>query len=89
MSYITIPEVTERLVRERERRGITGTSRSHWYRLMREDRAPKPIAVSEKITAWALSDLQRWVALRIAGEPWSPETDSDRDAALSETTGVL
>lgn len=61
----------ERIVREPERRHITGPSRAHWYRLELEGEAPKRIAITERCVGWRLSDLERWVQLRARGEKWS------------------
>ena len=70
--------VTERFVREPERKFITGTSRAHWNRLELAGRAPARIRISERIISWRLTDLQRWIALRIEGREWT-----DRDTATS------
>lgn len=63
--------LTQRLVREPERRSITGTSRAHWARLEAMGRAPRRILLSQRIVAWKLTELQRWVALRSAGQHWT------------------
>jgi prophage regulatory protein len=56
----------ERLVRESERREITGVPTSTWYMLMSEGRAPKSVPLGEHSRAWILSELQDWVKARIA-----------------------
>jgi len=63
--------VTERLVREPERKSITGVSRAHWAREELAGRAPSRIHISERIVAWKLSELVRWVELTASGEGWS------------------
>ena len=63
--------VRERLIREPERRRITGVSRAHWARLEAAGRAPHRIALSERVVAWRLSDLERWVEIRARGDEWS------------------
>ena len=64
--------VTERLVREPERRSITGCSRAHWHRLEAAGKAPKRIPISERIVAWRLTQVMAWVAAKSRGEEWPP-----------------
>jgi predicted DNA-binding transcriptional regulator AlpA len=63
--------VDERLIREPERKKITGTSRAHWHRLEVAGRAPRRIAISERIVAWRLTEIMAWVHARAAGEEWT------------------
>jgi predicted DNA-binding transcriptional regulator AlpA len=63
--------VTERLVREPERLKITGVSRAHWHRLERDGRAPRRIAISDRIVAWKLTAVMEWVHARAGGEEWT------------------
>jgi prophage regulatory protein len=56
----------ERIVRESERREITGVATSTWYMLMSEGRAPKSVPLGEHSRGWVLSELQDWVEARIA-----------------------
>jgi prophage regulatory protein len=56
----------ERIVRESERRAITGVPTSTWYMLMSEGRAPKSVSLGEHSRGWVLSELQEWVEARIA-----------------------
>ena len=51
----------ERLVRERERRTITGLSRTQWWLLEQRGLVPARLALSCKSVAWRLSDLLYWV----------------------------
>ena len=57
---------TDRFVRERERREITGVPTSTWYELMGEGEAPKPVNIGPRAVAWQLSELTAWQQLRIA-----------------------
>ena len=66
--------VTERLAREPERHSITGVSRAHWARLELAGRAPRRIQISERIVAWRLTQLVRWVELKARGEEWKEPT---------------
>lgn len=51
----------DRLIREPERRAITGLSYSTWHRLEERGAAPKPVKLGARAVAWKLSDLQAWV----------------------------
>jgi predicted DNA-binding transcriptional regulator AlpA len=64
--------VIDRIVREPERRHLTGVSRSQWWRLERTGKAPKRRQISDNMSGWLLSELQGWVASRAprgAAEP--------------------
>jgi predicted DNA-binding transcriptional regulator AlpA len=52
----------DRIVREPERKAITGLSRSAWHRLVKAKKAPAPVKLSERASGTRLSDLQRWLA---------------------------
>lgn len=45
---------------------LTALSTSSIYRLIREDRFPKPIKLSERASAWRLEDIETWIAARVA-----------------------
>ncbi|EBV4144157.1 AlpA family phage regulatory protein [Salmonella enterica subsp. enterica serovar Benin] len=51
----------ERLVRENERRKMTGLSRSTVWRLEREGRFPKRKQTGKNSCAWLMSDLLLWM----------------------------
>ncbi|HFW4798206.1 TPA: helix-turn-helix transcriptional regulator [Salmonella enterica subsp. diarizonae serovar 60-67:z35:-] len=51
----------ERLVREDERRNITGLSRSTVWRLEREGAFPKRKQTGKNSCAWLMSDLLLWM----------------------------
>lgn len=76
-NYVAVLEqlVTERLIREAERKCITGMSRAHWARLEQANLAPKHIHCGERIAAWRLTDLMRWVELTARGEKWSESAE--------------
>lgn len=63
--------VDERLIREPERKSITGVSRAHWHRLEASGKAPRRIEISDRIVAWRLSEVMAWVHARAAGREWS------------------
>ena len=56
----------DRIVREEERRKVTGISRSTWWRLERQGQAPKRRQISENAVGWLESDLRAWLATRTA-----------------------
>jgi prophage regulatory protein len=55
------PNQSERVVRERERRQITGVSTSTWYVAQKRGEAPKPIPLGRKSRGWLLSELLSWI----------------------------
>ena len=57
---------TERIIREQERKQITGISRSHWWRLIRQGKAPQGVKLGERAVGWKLSQLQEWIETREA-----------------------
>ena len=65
----------ERIIRERERREITGIPTSTWYVMQDAGRAPRPVPISERGRGWLLSEindfLQQRIAARDAGDTWA------------------
>ncbi|HJV26303.1 MAG TPA: AlpA family phage regulatory protein [Aromatoleum sp.] len=58
----TKPELApDRIVRESERRAITGRSRVSWWQDEREGRAPKKVQIGPRAVGWRMSELQAWV----------------------------
>lgn len=56
----------ERLMRRPEVERVTGLSRSEIYRRMAVGIFPKCVRLGANCVAWAASDIDRWVAARIA-----------------------
>ena len=56
----------ERLVREPDRRVITGVSRTQWWTLERKKVAPDKVRLGGNSVAWRLSDLLAWIDQRMA-----------------------
>jgi prophage regulatory protein len=56
----------ERIIREAERRAITGIPTSSWYELQREGLAPRPVPISARACGWLLSELQAFIEQRRA-----------------------
>jgi prophage regulatory protein len=71
---VTYPE---RLVRERERREITGVPTASWYELQAAGVAPKPVPISERARGWLLSELMAFIERRRA------ERDSKADTSAT------
>jgi prophage regulatory protein len=62
MNYLDPPD---RIVREPERRQITGVPTSTWYELQRRGLAPKPVKLSSRSVGWSLNVLGEWVRARL------------------------
>jgi predicted DNA-binding transcriptional regulator AlpA len=54
------------IIREQERRKITGLSRVQWWRLERDNRVPRRIQLGQNSVGWLRSEIEDWVASRIA-----------------------
>lgn len=52
----------DRFIRMKELITITGLSRATIYRLMKEDRFPKQIHLSERTACWRLSIVMEWIS---------------------------
>ena len=59
----------DRLVRERERKEITGVAQSTWYEQIASGLAPPPIKLGKSAAAYPQSELAALNAARIAGKP--------------------
>ncbi|MBP0923851.1 MULTISPECIES: helix-turn-helix transcriptional regulator [Gammaproteobacteria] len=56
----------ERLVREPDRKMITGVSRTQWWMMERQGLVPQRVRLSAHCVAWRLSDLLWWIEQREA-----------------------
>lgn len=56
----------ERFLRRPEVERMTGLSRSQIYKLMSEGRFPEAIPLSPRVVVWLASDVDAWIAARIA-----------------------
>ena len=55
-------EVLDRIVKEIERRHLTGVSRTQWWRLEQKEEAPSRLRIgSSNSVGWRLSDLMQWI----------------------------
>jgi prophage regulatory protein len=60
------PDSRAALIRLEAVRARTGLSRSTLYAYMREGRFPQPVAISQRCVAWIESEIDAWIADRIA-----------------------
>nr|WP_223281850.1 AlpA family phage regulatory protein [Xenorhabdus griffiniae] len=52
------------MVREHDRKMITGVSRTQWWTMERQGLVPKRVKLSTHCVAWRLSDLLWWIEQR-------------------------
>jgi prophage regulatory protein len=45
----------------------TGLSKTHLYRLVQAGKFPKPIKLSERVSAWDEAEIDSWLAAKFAG----------------------
>ena len=64
--FVRRTAMSEKFIREPERRSITGVPTSTWYEMMEDGRAPRPVPIGPRAVAWPLSELSEWQAQRIA-----------------------
>ena len=57
----------QRLIRRKEVEAKTGLGASSIYAEMGKGKFPKPIHISERRVAWIESEIDDWIAERIAG----------------------
>lgn len=57
---------TEALLRLPEVKSLAGISRSEIYRRISEGGFPKPVKLGSRTNVWLLSEVQAWIAARIA-----------------------
>ena len=55
--FIRLPEVRQRV----------GISKSQIYKLIAQDKFPKPLKVSHRISCWVAAEIDEWVQELIAG----------------------
>jgi prophage regulatory protein len=53
--FIRLPEVRQKV----------GMSKSHIYDLISQDKFPKPVKVSSRISCWVAAEVDQWVQERI------------------------
>lgn len=70
---------TDRFVREKEVRQLSGLSRATRWRLARRGEFPKAYRLSQNIVAWRLSEITAWMQTKT----------SPQRAAISATAPVV
>ena len=65
-SSIELEPGHDRLMRRPEVQRVTGLSRSSQYRLIAEGDFPSPIRLSANTVGWLASEVDAWVARRVA-----------------------
>lgn len=61
--------ITHEILRLRDVVAITGLSRSSVYRLAAACDFPQPLKLSERSSGWVRSEVEAWIASRIAARP--------------------
>jgi prophage regulatory protein len=74
----TLEHVPDRIVREPERRQITGVPTSTWYELQKKGLAPKPFPLTARSVGWSFNELTDWVEACKAtrADTWQPLGDA-------------
>ena len=54
------------VAREAQRYELTGIPTSTWYDLQNAGLAPKPIHLGPRSVGWLISELEDWIAARVA-----------------------
>ena len=62
----------DKFLRIREVQVLSGLSRSQIYSLVAKGEFPRQVKVSEKASAWLLSELEAWMQKRVAGRIVGP-----------------
>jgi predicted DNA-binding transcriptional regulator AlpA len=71
----------DRIIREPERRKVTGVSRATWWRWERKDLVPKRRAIGPNVTGWSARELAQWMESRgLPSRPGSPHERAPRHA---------
>lgn len=51
----------EKIVREQERRVLTGVPKTTWFRLRKLGQTPAPVRLTPRTIGYLLSDLEEWI----------------------------
>lgn len=58
--------MSDSFLRPKDAAEKAGISKSHLYRLVSQERFPHPIKISERISAFLESEVDEWIAERVA-----------------------
>jgi prophage regulatory protein len=59
-----VGDESARIIREPERKRITGLSRVSWWRLERAGLAPRRVRIGVRAMGWHAASISKWVAER-------------------------
>ncbi|WP_380082074.1 helix-turn-helix transcriptional regulator [Kordiimonas pumila] len=62
--------IPDRVIREKERRYLTGVSNTTWWRLEKAGLAPKGFKLGAAAKGWTLNSIEEWIKSRKEGQPW-------------------
>jgi predicted DNA-binding transcriptional regulator AlpA len=71
-----------RLIRKQQVLEKTGDSKSTWYKLVQEGRAPPAVKISDGCVAWYEPDIDDLIDARLQGGDWR-DVIAARDAKVS------
>lgn len=60
---------TDRIIREPERKLITGRSTATWWRDEKNGKAPRRVRIGDNAVGWRLSDITAWLESRLTVTP--------------------
>lgn len=61
--------MTDRIIREPERKQITGRSTASWWRDERAGKVPARVRLGDNAVGWRLSEIMAWVESRVTVTP--------------------
>ena len=59
------PQQIERFIRLPQVKQRVGISKSQIYKLVKASEFPKPVKVSERISCWAVAEIEEWASNKI------------------------
>lgn len=62
-----MPKQELQVLREKDRRRVTGLSRVQWWRLEKEGQVPRRIALGANSVGWLAHEIQAWLLAKAAG----------------------
>jgi len=60
--------IKNRIIREKERRFLTGVPTATWWRLEKAGKAPKGFKIGVSAKGWLLADIQNWITSKVEGD---------------------
>lgn len=61
-----MPTTDLQMIREADRKKMTGLSRVQWWRLERENKVPKRIHLGSNSVGWLKHEIELWISTRAA-----------------------